>query len=55
VLRLVYGFGVAFGPPFIAVIADLGGRYDVAFGATAALLVVNHTLYLWILARRGVR
>lgn len=54
-LRLIYGLGVAFGPPFTALIAEGTGRYVIAFGVVWLIVIANHVVYIAVLTRRGLR
>ena len=51
-LRLVYGLGVAVGPPFMAMMVDVTGRFDFPFAVIVAILVVHHAAFVWLVSRR---
>ncbi len=51
-LRLVYGLGVAVGPPFMAMMVDVTGRFDLPFAVIVAVLVIHHAAFVWLVSRR---
>jgi predicted MFS family arabinose efflux permease len=51
-LRLIYGFGVALGAPFVAAIVDTTGSYDTAMIVVGLMLLAHHAIYLAMLRRR---
>jgi ABC-type multidrug transport system fused ATPase/permease subunit len=53
-VRLLYGCGVAFGPPAMAAMVDTTGRFDLPLAIVAAVLAFHHVAFV-VLARRGQR
>lgn len=53
-VRLLYGCGVAFGPPAMAAMVDATGRYDLPLAVVGVVLVFHHAAFV-ALARRSRR
>jgi predicted MFS family arabinose efflux permease len=51
-MRLLYGSGVALGPPVMAAMVEATGRYDAPLAVVGALLVFHHAAFVALARRR---
>jgi predicted MFS family arabinose efflux permease len=54
-MRLLYGSGVALGPPVMAAMVEATGRYDIPFAIVGAVLVFHHAAFVTLARRRRRR
>lgn len=51
-VRLLYGLGVAMGPPVMASMVETTGRYDVPLALIGTVLVAHHAIFIMLARRR---
>jgi hypothetical protein len=51
-MRLLYGIGVALGPPAMAAMVDSTGRYDLPLMLIAMVLLFHHIAFVALARRR---
>jgi OFA family oxalate/formate antiporter-like MFS transporter len=51
-VRLLYGTGVAMGPPIMAAMVEATGRYDLPFACIGALMLAQHAVFIALARRR---
>ena len=51
-MRLLYGSGVALGPPVMAAMVEATGRYDIPLAIVGAVLVFHHAAFVMLARRR---
>lgn len=51
-VRLLYGTGVALGPPIMAALVESTGRYDIPLALIGAVLIAHHAAFVALARRR---